>query len=133
MYFDNISQGKFAVKGQDIKDGDIIKLTDAGSERESTFQGKQRKQWVFEIETASGEKRLIAMNGKSINNMIEAYGHDSEEWVGKPVKVWIVRALVADKMTDVLYLSHPEADMDKDGRFILDPEFVEVEKSEDAK
>ncbi len=140
MQFEKLSQGKFAQKGVEIKDGDIVKLLDAGSERESTFQGKTRKQWVFQIETASGDQRLIALNGKSINNLIEAFPNkenpeksNSGDWVGKPLKAWIVRALVADKMTDVLYLSHPQAEMDRDGNFILDPEFVEKQEPKEAK
>ena len=96
-------EGKFAKKGEDIKNGDIVEIVDEGSK----VQGKYGEQDVFKIKTVQGEF-LINMNGTSINNMIDAYGPDSKDWVRKKVKIWLIQDFKDGKLIWKMYLTHPE-------------------------
>ncbi len=102
--------GDWAKKGEDIKDSDIVVMLDAGT----TITGDYGDRQVFKIKTRNGEK-LLSFNQTSINNLIDAYGEETENWVGKNVKVWIVKASVGGKLKDVVYLSAPDWVMTEDG------------------
>jgi plasmid replication initiation protein len=104
--------GEFAKKKEDIKDGDIIKVLDGGT----ITEGEYGKQNTFRIETCNGEK-LFSFNQTSQNNLIDAFGEETDNWIGKEVKVWMIKAMVGGKMQDIVYLSHPEWTMDDEGKF----------------
>lgn len=67
----------------DIKDGDTVTILDAGRIEESPQYGTSTK---FLINTRNGEKRAT-FNQSSINVLIDAYGSETEAWVGKKVNV----------------------------------------------
>lgn len=98
----------------DLKDGDIITILDSGN----TVTGEYGDQFVLKIKTRNGEKNM-AINQTSDNNLVDAFGDESENWVGKEVKVWIIKAIVSGKLQLVSYLSDPKASMDDEGRFHL--------------
>jgi hypothetical protein len=98
----------------DLKDGDIIKILDGGTEVINKFNGKP--QTAFKIQTRNGVKAL-SFNGKSKNNLIDVFGGDTENWIGKEVKVWAVKAMVANKMQTVVYLAEPSWTMDEEANF----------------
>jgi len=112
-------QGDWAKKGEDIRDGDIITIKDSGQ----IISGDYGDRYVFKIETRNGEK-LLTFNQTSINNLIDAYGDETGNWVNKEVKVWIVKQNVAGKLKDVIYLTAPDWVEGEDG-------FVPPEKKED--
>lgn len=109
------SIGNWAEKGKDIKDGDIVLVANEGQE----VSGNYGTQDVFLIKCISGEEKNVSLNQTSINNLIDSYGDDSKNWIGKEAKVWLIRAMVSGKMQTVLYLSHPLAVFDDEGRFTL--------------
>ena len=115
IYKKSVAVGQFAKKGQDIKDGDIITLANEGKKVEGQF-GVQD---VFLVKTADGRELNVKFNKTSLNNMVDAYGENSTHWVGKTVKVWLVKGLVSGKMQSILYLSHPEAEMSEDAEGFL--------------
>lgn len=102
-------------KKEDIKDGDIITIASEGLK----FEGQYGPQDVFLVKLKSGDEKNMALNQTSINNMVDAFGADSVKWVGQKVKVWIIKAMVSGKMQNVVYLSHPEAEMNDEGGFSL--------------
>ncbi len=51
--------------------------------------------------------------------MIDAFGEDSKNWIGKKVKVWAIRSNVKGKMINVYYYSHPDAILEDDGVFAI--------------
>lgn len=95
--------GKFAKRGEDIKHGDIITIQSEGSK----VKGKYGVQDIFKIKTSKGEF-LININGTSINNLIDCFGKDSEGWIGKKVKVWLIQDFKEGKLIWKLYLTHPD-------------------------
>ena len=96
-------QGKFAKKGEDIKNQDIIEILDEGTK----VPGKYGEQDAFRVATNKGEF-IIGMNQTSINNMIDVFGADSRDWVGKKVKVWLIQDFKEGKLMWKLYLTHPD-------------------------
>lgn len=96
----------------DLKDGDIIKILSSGE----TVAGEHGEQFVVKVMTRNGEKNL-ALNQTTINNLIDSYGEDSDNFVGKDVKVWILKMMVAGKLQNVAYLSDTSSVMDDEGAF----------------
>lgn len=83
----------------DLKDGDEIAILDAGTKEEGKF-GIQDN---FTIQTRNGEKKL-SFNQSTINVLVEELGEESNEWVGKKVKVILQRKVIAGKKCIVPYL-----------------------------
>lgn len=117
----------------DLKDGDIIKILDAGQEIQKEFKGNHSKSIVHKVETRNGTK-LLSFNRTSINNLIDAFGKNSEDWVGKEVKAWVFKVLKDSKFEYHVYLASSEAEMIEgdDGRIqFLTPENGDVSISGD--
>lgn len=108
--------GNYAKKGIDIKQDDIVLIASEGQEVDGNF-GKQD---VFLLKLATGEEKNVNLNQTSINNLIDAYGDDSKNWIGKEAKVWLIPQMVSGKMAKVLYLAHPKAFFNDDGQFDLE-------------
>lgn len=113
-YTKKVSVGAFAKKGVDVKNGDTVTIANEGKK----VQGQFGEQDVFLIKLSNGEEKNVNVNQTSINGLIDAYGEDSTHWIGKNVKVWLIKSNVAGKFVDVLYIAHPDADLTQDG-FVL--------------
>ena len=100
--------GQFAKPKEDFADGDILEIVDSGIEQEGEF-GIQR---IFKIEIPGGEEKNLSFNQTSINHLIDVYGGETEEWVGKKVKAWIIKQNVSGKFRDVVYLTGPEQELE---------------------
>lgn len=96
----------------DLKDGDLVKITNGGT----TQMGQYGEQHIFGLQTRNGEKAL-ALNQSSLNNLVEAFGEETENWKDKEVKVWIIKAMVSGKMQNVVYLAPKDWEMTDDGNF----------------
>jgi len=108
--------GQFAKKGVDINQDDIITIRNEGKKLEGEFGVRD----IFLVGLPSGEEKNISFNKTSINNMVDAYGEESSDWVGKKAKVWFVMMSVAGKMRQVLFLAHPDATIDPTtGEFVI--------------
>lgn len=106
------AQGEYAKKKVDIIDGDLITILDEGQ----VVTGDYGDRMVFKVETRNGPKNL-SFNQKSMNNLIDALGDETIKWVGKKVKIWMIRALVSGKFQQVVYLADPSWMMAEDGTF----------------
>ena len=114
IYTKRISIGAFLKKGEDIKDGDIVQIGNEGKQVEGQF-GMQD---IFLIKTSNKEGN-ISINTTSLNCLIDAYGEDSKNWIGKQIKVWAILSNVQGKMIKVYYFTHPLAVLDEEGGFSL--------------
>jgi len=116
IYKKKISLGKFLEKGKDIKDGDVVEIANEGKQVEGNF-GTQD---VFSIKLKDGETGNISFNRTSINTLIDGYGEDSINWIGKEVKVMVVKQMVSNKLTNVYYFLHPDTIVDEEsGEFTI--------------
>ena len=115
-YTKQVSVGSFLEKGVDIIDGQIVTIVNEGKQ----VEGKFGMQDLLLVKTASKEGN-VAFNQTSINALIEAYGEESINWIGKSVKTWAILSNVQGKMIKVYYFTHPNADIDADGSFTFIP------------
>lgn len=97
----------------DLKNGDEVKILDSGN----TEMGQFGEQHNFKIKTRNGEKKL-AFNQKTINVLIEEFGDDTEEWVGKDVKVILKKDLIAGKKVIIPYLITEGWSLDEYGELV---------------
>lgn len=104
--------GQYVKKGEDIKDGDIVKVLNPGD----VVIGEYGEQHVFKIMTKNGE-RNCRFNQTTLNNLHDAFGEESEGWAGQEVKTFMVKALVSGKFQNVLYFAPKDWIMDEEGRF----------------
>ncbi len=107
--------GSWAKAKEDIFDQDILTLVDAGQLDESGSYGARH---VFKVKVKSGEEKNLSFNKSSLNNVIEAYGEDTELWVGKKVKAYVVKQMVGDGMKNVIYLIGSGFALDDEGRLV---------------
>lgn len=103
--------GEWVKIKEDIFDGDIIGIVSTGEK----VMGKYGERYVFTIETKKGEEKNMTFNQTTMNHMIDAFGDDTDDWIGQSIKVWLVKSNVKGKMTDVAYLTAPDWVETKDG------------------
>ena len=116
QYKKKVTVGEFAKKGVDVKNGDLVTIANEGKQ----IEGQYGIQNVFLIKIKKGDEKNISVNQTSMNALIDAFGEDSVNWVGKQVKVWIIKQNVSGKFVDVLYVAHPEADLGDTGFVMKD-------------
>lgn len=104
--------GEWAKVGEDLIDGGMVKILDAGKEVPGEFGDRT----VFKVNTVNGDKNM-SFNQTTINNLIDAFGEDSENYIGQSVKVYVVKAMVSGKLRNVVYLAAIDWDMLDDGSF----------------
>lgn len=111
MKFRKTAEGRFAKLGEDFKEGDILTITGDAIEQEGEFG----TQILFSVRTMKGDEKNLSFNATSRNRLFDAYGEDSEGWVGKEVRVHVVKQNVGGKMKDVVYLCAPDQEMFPEG------------------
>lgn len=118
IYKKRVSSGvKYFKKGEDIRGGDVITIANEG---ETDDTGQYGPQEVFLIQLSNGEEGAINMNQTSINSLIDGYGEDSKNWIGKKAKIVEIQMSVSGKIRDVYFFVHPDAELDKEsGQFII--------------
>jgi hypothetical protein len=105
------AQGEFAKPNVDYKDKDVLTILDGGQIITGTFGD----QTVFKMKTTTGEKNM-SFNQTSMNNLIDEMGEDTDLWVGKEVKVWLITQSVSGQMRKVCYLTATDWDMIEDAK-----------------
>jgi len=111
IYEKRVSVGQFLKKGTDFKDGELLEVANEGKEVIGEF-GPQN---VFLVKLPTGQEGNVKFNQTTLNGLIDAYGKNSLDWVGKKVKALKIKQNVAGKFMDVWYYSHPDAELTKDG------------------
>lgn len=105
------ARGEYAKLNEDIKDGQTIKILEDCVIVTGEFGDKH----VFKVETPNGEKNLT-FNQTSMNNLIDAFGDETESWVGIEVKAWLITQSIGGQMRRVCYLTAPEWVMEEDAK-----------------
>ncbi len=127
IYTKRVSIGAFLKKGVDFKVDDIIEIANEGKPVEGQF-GTQD---VFMVKLADGREGNVSFNQTSINNLIDGYGANSINWIGKKAKVWAILSNVQGKMIKVYYFLHPDSILDEmSGGFILPGKAKEVSEKD---
>jgi len=115
IYKKRESVGAFLKKGEDFKEDDVLIIASEGKKVEGTY-GEQD---VFLVKLPDEREGNVSFNSTSINALIDAYGQESRNWIGKEAKVWAILSNVQGKMIKVYYFTSPDAELSEDGTFIL--------------
>lgn len=94
--------GQFAKLGRDFDEGDTLVILNSGD----ITTGQYGEQHTFKIKTKNGDLNM-SFNQTSLNYLIDAYGDDTDGWVGKEAKVWVVDMNVSGVMRGVVFLTAP--------------------------
>lgn len=105
--------GAWAKAGENLKDGDKIKLMNAGEIVDGEFGPRH----VFKIMTRAKEELNLSFNQTSLNNLVDAFGEDTDSWKDKVVNVFVLRVMVSGKLRNVAYIAADGYVMDEEGKF----------------
>lgn len=94
------------IKGSEVVSGTKCKLTTETLPSTSSYEGKVINNNVSKIRF-QGEKtdaKNVNVNRPSINALIEAFGEDSKDWIGKLLTAQTEKMIVGGKRVTALYL-----------------------------
>ena len=115
-YTKKISLGQFLRKGEDICDGDFVTIANEGKQ----MPGEYGVQDIFLVKLEDGREGNVGFNQTSINNLIDGFGDDSINGIGKKVKIVVIKQNVQGKIRPVYYFLHPNTELDEEsGQFII--------------
>jgi hypothetical protein len=80
-----VIQSKYVKAGENVNKGDIVNIKDEGK----YVDGKYGPQLEFQLELPDGAVKTYTPNTQTQLNLKKAFGEDSKEWIGKPLKAWI--------------------------------------------
>lgn len=79
------------LKTEDVKAGDIIMIMDGGIPSESKKftnpDGTPKVQLNFTVKMGDGSEMCLSMNKTSQKMLAQAFGRDTDKWVGKVAKI----------------------------------------------
>lgn len=94
------------IKAEELEGNEIIEFLDEGEIAELTSpEGKTKSVVNFKV-LLDGEERTFTPNKGNLAVFVEAWGDESEEWIGKKFKVELVKANVFGKMKNSI-VAHP--------------------------
>ena len=99
--------GKF-LTADEVDDQEFATILNEGEETEGQFGTRLQ----IGLKIASGQEKILTLNPTSKNAIIDAYGDDTSDWVGKEVRIHVIRTLVSGKTKQVIYLTHPNKDLE---------------------
>ena len=104
----NINELDTYLKGEHVKDGDILKFIDAGKieDKEFTKDGKTTKSKLLEMTVeVNHERKIFSPNKLSRDNCGKVWGRDTASWVGKECTITVANQLIFDKIQRVIILT----------------------------
>ena len=89
----NINDKDFLNKENDITHKGIVEIASAGEFEESTkFKnektGEPAKQFTIDLKIATGEIKSTILSFGNLKLLGEAFGDETDAWVGKQVRAW---------------------------------------------
>ena len=92
--------------GKKAKDGDVITFVDEGAWVDTKFKkddGSIRRAFQMTIEV-NNEQCVFNLNKKNSDVLVEAWGHETKEWIGRKAKVTLKEAEIAGEDMIVIRL-----------------------------
>ena len=121
------SIGSYLKKGEDIKENDILEITTSGRE----VEGQYGTQYVSGVKKDKTEGN-VSFNQSTLNNLIDGYGSETENWIGKKVKVFTIKQNVQGKIRNVYYFLHPDSELDEQtGLFMISKQHEKQKTNKD--
>lgn len=127
MQYEKSVGGKWA-KGADITSGTRCKITDEARRVESQFkddEGNPKMQDVCKVRFEGGTEAVnVSLNRATIYGLIDAFGKESNGWIGKVLTAHTEKVVVGGKRVTAMYLVPEGFEVGED-----DGGFMEVRKS----
>ena len=96
------------LKAKDTRSGEIWEILEAKENEKNDFNGKPKLAITLSIRNEDEDVFRVDLNSTSKNNLIDAYGYETNDWVGKSVKAEIAEnQKVGNAFKDILYFTHP--------------------------
>ena len=89
-----------------VANGDILVLLDAGAFKSPEETGLQREVFHIRVGLPDQRQKTWSMNKTTQREIAKMYGDDSKLWIGKQVRVEVLRQNTPSGMKDVVY-GHP--------------------------
>ena len=98
------------LKTADVKNGEIITFKNEGEWIESAKwkydDGTPRNDFTIKVDWKGAEK-LMRLNKGNRDTLIEEYGNNTAEWIGKSATITVEKVMVAGKKMDTIVLTIP--------------------------
>lgn len=110
------------VKGSEVVSGTKCKLTTETVPSTSSYEGKVINNNVSKIrfQGENTDAKNVNVNRPSINALIEAFGEDSKDWIGKLLTAQTEKMIVGGKRVTALYLIPENYELKEDaGGYIV--------------
>lgn len=92
----------------EVQSGTKAKLVSEVEKKESRFkdaEGNVKTENVGKLRVQGAEEAVnVRLNWTSIYGLIDAYGDDSKDWIGKVLTIKTLDAMVGDTMRTIVYL-----------------------------
>lgn len=102
-----LGNGGNFVKGDEVKNGDVLKFLDEGEWHENTRykypDGNARWDFVCKVDHAGAEKKM-RINATNKKVLIDAWGDETKAWIGKSARISLETALVAGERRKMILL-----------------------------
>lgn len=99
--------GKF-LTAEDVRDGDLITIMGEGQEEEGEYGIKLQ----LPIKLPSGDEKIVSLNATSKNNLIDAYGDETANWVLKQACVNVTQQLIKKVLKKTVIFTAPGLDLE---------------------
>jgi len=103
-----LGSGGDYIKSTEVQTGDMIKFLNEGewieSQKYKYQDGNPRFDFVVNVEYNQAEKKL-RLNATNRTNLINAWGQDTEKWIGKQAKIEAMACLVGGKMSKTIVVT----------------------------
>jgi hypothetical protein len=90
-----------------VVDGSKVKILNETVKRDSQFkddEGNAKTKNVAKVQFAGQQQVNMRLNWTTIYGLIDAFGNDSKNWIGKPLTAQVKEAVVGDKVRTIIYL-----------------------------
>jgi hypothetical protein len=109
MDYSNVARSGAWAKAADLTEGTRAKIIDECTRVESQFKdektGEAKKQDVCKVRFKGKPEALnVNLNRATIRGLVDAFGSDSKEWIGKVLAVHTEKTTVAGRRVTALYL-----------------------------
>lgn len=105
----DINDLKSNLRNEDLKTGDVITFVNAGEIKDIDFSKAQDGSGIktvlqLLVEIPGGKNKIYTPNATTREILKNAWGKDTENWVGKQAQVTFVKQLAFGEMIEVLVL-----------------------------
>lgn len=93
------------LKGSEVESGTKAKIVNECVPQETVYEGKPRTQNIAKVRLQGdqGEAKNVNINKPSISALIDAFGDDSKDWIGKVLTIHTEKVLIAGKRQTAMY------------------------------